>query len=748
MSFFEELKRRNVFRVAIAYTITAWLVAQVLELLFDSFGTPDWVMKTIIVLMAFGLVFTVIFAWAYEMTPDGIKRESEVAREESIAPTTGKKLDKVIIGIMAVVIAFLLLDRFVLQKSGTELADDAQGVVQDAGDPRPPTNEDPIPSVAVLPFVNMSGNADNEYFSDGLTETLLHMLAQLPDLRVAARTSSFAFKGQNTSVTEIAGSLGVAHVLEGSVQRAGDRIRVTAQLIRAKDGFHVWSQNYDRTLEDIFAIQDEIATDVVNALDVSLLGNQAIVSVNTHDLTAYDRYLKALEQQAIYTYSSMAEAESLLKQSLAEDPEFIDAKLSLARNYTMMFGTGLIDQVEMRKKAMPLLEQVSSDQPGNRVARALTLTIELSESDESANANRQANIDELISLLAMLPTETFIRSIVAAWLDNFYNDQERALDLVNAGLLVDPLSAFLHSRKGELLMELGRLDDARLSMSRAIEIQPDYASAYSKMADIMSELGDLPATLDWTRKAVETDPQDHELASVLAIYFYELGMAEEGDRWADRVMALAPESDVARLTRLFGMLAHEDLKAAEATAISMIEDQVSGRQGAIWIAAFSFQRLVSNDNRDREGLEFLLRVRPDLEDYSTLPNDQQGTAMQWAAIMFAHRTLGPEVSQARWAKFSENVAATGAGWQEDDDFFGLMEPVLEGDLESAAKVALENGLNRPVAAWIGMNKAYDTPLFESLKMEPRVAARLAERDRELEREKRKVQAMLQRPEWQ
>ena len=196
----------------------------------------------------------------------------------------------------------------------------------------------------MLPFVNMSGNSENEYFSDGLTETLLHMLAQVPELRVAARTSSFAFKGQDKDIREIALALRVAHVLEGSVQRAGDRVRITAQLIRANDGFHVWSENYDRTLDDIFGIQDEIATKVGNSLSDSLLGarDKDIEGVATKDVSAYDLYLQALAELAKGSYGSLQAAEGLLKDALSKDPEFLDAKTELARNYLDQMLTGLV----------------------------------------------------------------------------------------------------------------------------------------------------------------------------------------------------------------------------------------------------------------------------------------------------------------------------------------------------------------------------------------------------------------------
>ena len=258
MSIIAELRRRNVFRVGVAYAVGAWLLLQLTEVLSELLTLPEKVGPIVVALVVIGLPITLILAWLYEMTPQGIMREKDVDRSQSITRQTGRKLDRTIIGVLAVAVAYLLVDKLVLRHSVDPVARSATEVAQDAAPDRPA-------SVAVLPFVNMSNDRENEYFSDGLTETLLHMLAQLPDLRVAARTSSFAFKGENTSVADIAATLGVEHILEGSVQKSGDRVRVTAQLIRAQDGFHIWSQNYTRPLEDIFAIQDEIATDVAAA---------------------------------------------------------------------------------------------------------------------------------------------------------------------------------------------------------------------------------------------------------------------------------------------------------------------------------------------------------------------------------------------------------------------------------------------------------------------------------------------------
>ena len=274
MSFFTELKRRNVIRVGLAYLLIAWVLLQAADFALDLIDAPNWVIQALFVIAAIGLPAVAVFAWVFEMTPEGIKREADIDRSQSITPHTGRKLDRVIIGALALAVAYLLVDKLYLGEHGG--AEPGGALATQVAATTPDTEAtDAAPqlaSVAVLPFVNMSNDPDNEYFSDGLTETLLHMLAQLPDLKVAARTSSFAFKGRNTAIEEVAATLGVAHVLEGSVQKAGDRVRVTAQLIRAEDGFHVWSQNYTEPLEDIFAIQDTIAGQVADALGASLAG--------------------------------------------------------------------------------------------------------------------------------------------------------------------------------------------------------------------------------------------------------------------------------------------------------------------------------------------------------------------------------------------------------------------------------------------------------------------------------------------
>ena len=281
MSFVAELKRRNVIRVAIAYTIVGWVLAQLAEFAFENFGAPDWVLKSVVVVLLLGLPLALIFAWAFELTPEGLKREADVDRSQSITSQTGRKLDYIIIGILVLALGWFAFDKFYTTGGAESLS---ESTVQEK-------------SVAVLPFIAMSSGPDDEYFADGLTEEILNALAQLPELLVTARTSAFSFKGQDIPVQEIAAALGVNHIVEGSVRRSGERLRVTAQLIRAQDGFHLWSENYDSTSTDTIAVQENIAEQIAFALDVVLdeRKREAMKQAGLRDVEAFTLYQKGIE---------------------------------------------------------------------------------------------------------------------------------------------------------------------------------------------------------------------------------------------------------------------------------------------------------------------------------------------------------------------------------------------------------------------------------------------------------------------
>ncbi len=291
MNILGEMKRRNVFRVGMVYFIVAWVLIQLAGITVRSFDAPTWLLTVIILLIVAGLPVALYLAWTYELTPNGFRRISDVAPGESIAQDTAKKLDFVIIGLLGAVVAVVVLDQFM--PAAPELP---PAVIEQAAEPEP----EPVileNSIAVLPFVNLSAEANQDYFSDGMSEELLNVLSKVGGLNVASRTSSFAYKGSTGSIEKIARSLHVANILEGSVRKAGSRLRVTAQLIDADTDVHLWSDTYDRDMTDVFQIQDEIANAIVSALTTELgVGLQAVsVESATSSLDAYDLYLKARE---------------------------------------------------------------------------------------------------------------------------------------------------------------------------------------------------------------------------------------------------------------------------------------------------------------------------------------------------------------------------------------------------------------------------------------------------------------------
>jgi TolB-like protein len=298
VSLFTELKRRNVFRVVTAYVVMSWLLLQVADVATNAFDVPEWTFRFLILALGIGLIPVAVFSWVYEMTPEGIKKESEVDHTQSVTHATGRRLDYITIAMVVAGIAFVLFQ----SQREADIQPPAPVVTRtDAATAAPPASEAApemdLRSIAVLPFVNMSSDPENEYFADGLSEELLNQLAQIPDLQVAGRTSSFSFKGKNEDLRVIGGTLGVANVLEGSVRRQGDQVRVTAQVIRVSDGFHLWSSTYDRTMDDVFAIQDDISSNVANALKIVLdeSARQRMQAAGVRNVDAFVEYQKGKE---------------------------------------------------------------------------------------------------------------------------------------------------------------------------------------------------------------------------------------------------------------------------------------------------------------------------------------------------------------------------------------------------------------------------------------------------------------------
>ncbi len=459
MSFLAELKRRNVIRMAGLYLVVAWLLVQVAETVLPAFDVPGWVLRAIIIVLALGFVPALVFSWIYELTPEGLKRDSEVTAAQSIAAQTGRRMDRLIFVGLVALIAVIAVDRFWprqpvgvdqpvvarLQTSATsEGARTATAADATRGESDVPSALAPDPgSIAVLPFVNMSADKDNEYFSDGISEELLNVLVKVEGLSVASRTSSFAYKGRELSAAAIGSELKVAHVLEGSVRKSGNRVRITAQLIDASSDRHLWSETYDRDLTDIFAIQDEIANAIVAALRETL-GERATtaavaVRADTDNVDAYQRYLKARE--LFLSRTRLDESVGLFEQVVALDPAFARGWEGLA-----VASAVIVDWNDR----YPSIDE-----------KAL-----LARAKEAA--------DRALALDPALSMPWAARSLVAMY--DLPIDYASALGLLDRAIAADPRNATAFLLRGINWLNLGFVDRALEDYQRCLEIDPAYGN--------------------------------------------------------------------------------------------------------------------------------------------------------------------------------------------------------------------------------------------------------------------------------
>jgi TolB-like protein len=456
MSLIQELKRRNVFRVAVLYLVAAWLLLQLTDVLSSLLPVPESAGSLVILLLVLGFFPVLIFAWVYEMTPEGLKREVDIDRSQSVTPETGKKINALIIILLVLAISGLVADRLIPKSSvDTDVAADELVEAPLPADDR---------SIAVLPFSDLSQDQDQQYFTDGLSEELLNLLVRVNNLRVASRTSSFAYRGSTLGIPEISQALNVGHILEGSVRKDGERIRITAQLIEAETDTHLWSENFDRELTDIFAIQDEIANAIVNALtgELGISGEKAItVEAATENLDAYEMYLTARE--LFIKRDQLPESIRLFRKAIELDPNFARAWAGLGAVEAVanewIFGDG-IDHAPLAKAA---------------AKKALSLNPDLSMP---------------LAVLGLMVTDTD-------------NDLTGGLEYYAAAIEKDPknTSAWLWQGLGQ--MEAGFIDEAMASLQQCLAIDSGYQNCRQHLARAYLFKGDVETALELCNETLE-----------------------------------------------------------------------------------------------------------------------------------------------------------------------------------------------------------------------------------------------------
>jgi TolB-like protein/Tfp pilus assembly protein PilF len=468
-NLFAELKRRNVIRMAGLYLVGAWLVVQVAGTVLPMFGAPEWLPRTIVVLLAIGFVPAVIFSWVFELTPQGLKREDDVAPEESIAPQTGRRMDRMIIVVMALALGYFAFDKFVL-------APRREAALVASAVPNESKSVINAKSIAVLPFENLSEEKANAFFTDGVQDEILTALSRIADLKVISRTSVMQYKtGTPRNLREIGQQLGVAHVVEGSVQRAANKVRVNAQLIDARNDAHLWAQTYDRDLADVFAIQSEIAKAIADQLQAKLSPNEkkAIEQPPTTDLAAFDLYNRAKSLLLTAAFSAtndpdVRKAIGLLDEAVKRDPSFFDAYCQLAYAHEVLYAVQGFDHTPARlalaEAALQAATRLRPDAGETHLARAQFLYY--------GRRDYVGALAELESVRRVLPNDPRIFELTGYILRR-RGQQEEGLRNLQRAVELDPRNFFTLQQIALSYQYLGRYAESIAALDRALGIVPD-----------------------------------------------------------------------------------------------------------------------------------------------------------------------------------------------------------------------------------------------------------------------------------
>ena len=512
---FQEIKRRNVFRVAFVYGIASWLTMQIVDVMFPALKLPEWMTSAIAAMLLIGFPFALIFAWAFEMTPEGIKLEKDVDRSESISPRTGRKLNQSALIILAIAVAFLLFDKFVLRPELTpqavNVADEVVATIK--------------PSIAVLPFVNMSGDVENEYFSDGLSEELLNVLARIPQLHVVGRTSSFAFKGQNQDLRSIGEQLDVAHILEGSVRKSDTRLRITAQLIDAENGYHLWSETYDREVNDIFAVQDEISSAVVAALRVTLLGNTVAANRGTQNLDAYEWYLKSRYFLEHTSEDNLLKSIEAADRAIELDPGYANAYAIRAvaeQNFISGFASDGSEFIEGYERVRAYAQKAVELDPNSAEAHFIQGLVAA-----TADWDFVAALRYFALAIELDPNHIPALNWYANTNSAFGRADEAMISLQRA-LKIDPLSITNNRDLGDVHLFQGNYEEAIKAYESILSLNDSVTRVYGRLARAAILMGDIDAAEGFAAK--EQTKWVREFLNIII-----LGRRGNTDEWREAI---------------------------------------------------------------------------------------------------------------------------------------------------------------------------------------------------------------------
>jgi TolB-like protein/Tfp pilus assembly protein PilF len=729
LSLFNELKRRNVFRVGVAYIIVAWLLMQVGETLSPALRLPEWTNSTLAFFLILGFPVAMFFAWAFELTPDGIKKEGEVDNAESITPVTGRKLDYFIIGLLAVALAYFVWEsRFredsspateagiqAKQTSGadadvTELADDSE-------------QEASKLSIAVLPFENRSSREEDQFFTDGIHDDLLTTIAKIGSMKVISRTSVMEYKETVKKIPQIAKELGVANILEGGIQRSGNQVRINVQLIDAETDEHLWAEIYDRelTAENLFAIQSEISKAIANALQAALTPQeeQRIDSRPTENLLAFNAYLRGRQLMATRDGEKLKLAIEEFNRAVELDPEFALAWVGVAdsnRLYPAYSNQNREDFFPARQHAVDRALSID-DQLGEAYASLGSLHADKEQFELAESAFRQA-----IALSPNYATgwQWYSHIILSDPLRN-----AEGIKLLNRAAELDPRSSIIGLNLAGEYRRAGLYLLAEEQYRKIIERAPAFMLAQVQLAMLyVYEMGRYDLAWEQSRKMLEISPDNPRALNIQITIMLQIGNISAAEIIHEQMKTIDPED-----IRVFTADININLHKSDDTAVRAAMDLFSVKYAdSPQIAGSTTYTELTLGNSDR-AREKYLSVNPEWGDPDTWPINRQllrsGCTSAWVLINTGDEKAGQELLRKGTQAFEETFATT-------TEHLDYLRPEIcyltAGNTEKALRSLEEQVAHNHITDW---NVDHLAPMYDLIRDEPRYQAVLQERERKI-----------------